>query len=110
MRKEVTKRINEPSLYILLSLVKTPLSGYEITRDVMGITNGRVEIKTGTMYPTLKRLTEHSFIEMVNVEKIERNKKIYKLTEKGLEAVNQELMLLEEKLSDIKNILNNDDE
>ncbi len=107
MRKEVTKRINEPSLYILLSLVKAPLSGYEITREVMRITKGRIEIKTGTMYPTLKRLTEHSFIEMVNVEKIERNKKIYKLTEKGIETVNQELELLEEKLSEIKGVLNN---
>lgn len=97
-----TKRINEPSLYILLSLTKAPLSGYEITRNVMGITNGRLDIKTGTMYPTLKKLMDQEYIEMVNVEKIERNKKIYRLTIKGEKIVRAEEKLLEEKLLEIK--------
>ena len=97
-----TKRINEPSLYILLSLTKAPLSGYEITRKVMEITNGRLDIKTGTMYPTLKKLMDQEYIEMVNVEKIERNKKIYRLTIKGEKIVRAEEKLLEEKLLEIK--------
>ncbi len=108
MKKVIIKRINEPSLYILLSLMKAQLSGYEITREVMLLTRGRLEIKTGTMYPSLKKLTDSNHIEMVNVEKIERNKKIYKLTVKGKEAVKLEMILLEERLLDIKSALKSD--
>lgn len=102
MKNETTKNLNEPSLYILLSLLQSPLSGYEITRVVMEITSGRLEIKTGTMYPTLKRLSDNGYIKMIDVDKVERNKKTYEITNKGKEAVESEVKTLENMLHDIK--------
>lgn len=102
MKNITVKSLNEPSLYILLSLLQGPLSGYEITRVVMKITSGRLEIKTGTMYPTLKKLSDQGFIKMIEVEKVERNKKIYEITNKGIEAVESEVKTLENLLNDIK--------
>ena len=105
MGKETIKRINEPSLYILLSLLQNPLSGYAIAREVMKITEGRLEIKTGTMYPTLKVLLNQEYISLVEVKKLERNKKIYKITEKGREAVDIEMKRLETIMSEIKTVI-----
>ncbi|MGV8146777.1 MAG: PadR family transcriptional regulator [Alkaliphilus sp.] len=102
MKNETTKRINEPSLYILLALMNRPMSGYEITGEVMKITKGRLEIRTGTMYPALKILFESNDIQLVEVEKIERNKKIYEITEKGIDRVNEEKKRLENTLEEIK--------
>jgi DNA-binding PadR family transcriptional regulator len=104
-KKEIKKRINEPSLYILLSLLQNPLSGYAIAREVMKITEGRLEIKTGTMYPTLKVLLNQEYISLVEVKKLERNKKIYKITEKGREAVDIEMKRLETIITEIKTIV-----
>ncbi|MEA1974840.1 MAG: PadR family transcriptional regulator [Bacillota bacterium] len=105
MGKETKKRINEPSLYILLSLLQNHLSGYAIVREVMKITKGRLEIKTGIMYPTLKILLNQGYISRVEVEKVERNKKIYKLTEKGREAIDIEMKRLETITSEIKEVI-----
>ena len=102
MKNETTKNLNEPSVYILLSLLQSPLSGYEITRVVMEITSGRLEIKTGTMYPTLKRLSDNGYIKMIDVDKVERNKKIYEITNKGKEAVEGEVNALKNKLLEIQ--------
>jgi len=105
MEKEAKKRINEPSLYILLSLMQNPLSGYVIAREVMKITEGRLEIKTGVMYPMLKILFNQDYISLVDVEKAERNKKIYKITEKGREAVDIEMKRIEIIMLEIKTVV-----
>jgi len=100
-------KINETSLYILLSIIENPLSGYEITRKIMEITNGRLKVQTGIMYPTLKKLLDLEMIAIVDVEKVERNKKIYRITELGIEIVNRELDQYEMKIKEIRSILDN---
>jgi DNA-binding PadR family transcriptional regulator len=42
------------------------MSGYELTRDILSITKGRLEVKTGTMYPTLKKLLDLKLIEQID--------------------------------------------
>lgn len=105
MKNETKKRLNEPSLYILLALMSKPLSGYEITRVVMEITKGRLEIRTGTMYPALKILFESGDIQMVEVEKVQRNKKTYKISKQGIEKVIEEKKRLERTLIEIKSAI-----
>ncbi len=46
--------MNDP--YILTALVFEPLSGYDITQRVVQFTEGRVEIKTSMISPTLSSL------------------------------------------------------
>ena len=96
------KNLNEPSLYILLSLIKKPLNGYAITREVMRITDGRLEIKTGTMYPTLNSLSKQGYMELLDIENPERNKKTYQITDKGRKAIEDEMNILERMLFEIK--------
>lgn len=50
-----------------------------LTRNILNITKGRLEVRTGTMYPTLKKLLDFKLIEKIKENSQEKNKKIYQL-------------------------------
>ncbi len=106
MKNKSFINLNEPSYYILLALSKEPMSGYELTRNILNITKGRLEVRTGTMYPTLKKLVDHKLIELVEESSQERNKKTYHLTEEGEKILQHEVDMLKEKLEEVKLIMN----
>ncbi|MDF1616163.1 PadR family transcriptional regulator [Petrocella sp. FN5] len=106
MNNKSSINLNEPSFYILLALSKESMSGYELTRDILNITKGRLEVRTGTMYPTLKKLVDHKLIEQVEETSQERNKKTYQLTEEGEKILQHEVDMLKEKLEEVKLIIN----
>jgi len=106
MKNKSSINLNEPSFYILLALSKEPMSGYELTRDILNITKGRLEVRTGTMYPTLQKLLEHKLIEQINKNSQERNKKIYQLTEEGKKILQHEVDMLKGKLEEVNSIIN----
>lgn len=102
MKYRKKTNLNEPSVYILLALITEPLSGYDIAKKVSEITEERLEIKTGIMYPTLSSLSNLGYIELAETIEEERNKKIYKITEQGQKAVEQEMERLQTMLKEIK--------
>jgi len=106
MKNKKSINLNEPSFYILLALSKEPMSGYELTRDILNITKGRLEVRTGTMYPTLKKLVDHKLLEQVEETSQERNKKTYQLTEEGKKILHHEVDMLKEKLEEVMLIMN----
>jgi len=106
MKNKPSINLNEPSFYILLALSKEPMSGYELTRDILNITKGRLEVRTGTMYPTLKKLLDLKLIEQIDESNQERNKKTYQLTEEGKKALQYEIDMLKEKLEEVMLIMN----
>lgn len=106
MKNKKSINLNEPSFYILLALSKEPMSGYELTRNILNITKGRLEVRTGTMYPTLKKLLDLKLIEQIDESNQERNKKTYQLTEEGKKILQHEINILKEKLEEVKLIMN----
>jgi DNA-binding PadR family transcriptional regulator len=106
MKNKSSINLNEPSFYILLALSKESMSGYELTRNILNITKGRLEVRTGTMYPTLKKLVDHKLIEQVEENSQERNKKIYQMTEEGKKILQHEVDMLKEKIEEVKLIIN----
>jgi len=106
MNSKSSTNLNEPSFYILLALSKEPMSGYELTRDILSITKGRLEVKTGTMYPTLKKLLDLKLIEQIDEISQERNKKTYQLTDEGKKILQHEVDILKEKLEEVMLIMN----
>jgi DNA-binding PadR family transcriptional regulator len=106
MKNKPSINLNEPSFYILLALSKEPMSGYELTRDILNITKGRLEVRTGTMYPTLKKLLDHKLIEQIKEISQERNKKTYQLTDEGKKILQHEVDMLKEKIEEVKLIMN----
>ena len=53
--------------------------GYKITQDV----RRAIEVSESTLYPVLRRLQKDSCLEVYDQEYAGRNRRYYKLTEKG---------------------------
>lgn len=104
MKYQKKTKLNEPSTYILLALVSEPLSGYDIAKKVSEITEERLEIKTGIMYPTLSSLNNLGYIELAEMIEEERNKKIYRITKQGQKAIEQEMERLQTQLLEMKSV------
>lgn len=82
--------LTEPTFYILLSLVPGPRHGYAIKQDVLELSEGRLNLSTGTLYTALKRLLEDGWIvQQVEVDAT-RGRKDYRLTASGRTVVQDE--------------------
>lgn len=78
--KRVYIPMTETSFYILLSL-RDENHGYGIGLKVNELTNGEVILSPGTMYGSLKKMEKDKLIDFIREED---NRKLYKITELGL--------------------------
>lgn len=69
---------------VLASLIQKDSYGYQIIKDVSQC----IDISESTLYPILKRLENHSYVETYNVEHNGRLRKYYKITLSGQEHLN----------------------
>lgn len=58
--------LTEATFFIMLALSPAPRHGYAIMKDVAGLSNGRVQLSTSTLYGGLKRLLEAGWIARVD--------------------------------------------
>lgn len=56
--------------------------GYKITQDVRQV----LDVSESTLYPVLRRLQKDECLEVYDMEFAGRNRRYYKLTEKGAKA------------------------
>ena len=68
---------------VLASLIQKDSYGYQIIKDVSQC----IDISESTLYPILKRLENHSYVETYTVEHNGRLRKYYKLTANGQEHI-----------------------
>ena len=82
---------------ILHLLYRNPMHGYEIVNRIKELTGH--SFGPGTIYPILYRMEEHGLIKS-SWKKIGRRRmiKLYSLTEKGVETLNELKALWREKL------------
>lgn len=86
MGMEENLPLTEPTFLILLSLAPAAKHGYAIMKEVADLSDGRVQLSTGTLYGALKRLLESGWIERVDEpvdEQNGRDRKSYRLTRHG---------------------------
>lgn len=95
--------LTEAVFYILLSL-HTPLHGYGIMQHVETLSHGRVRLAAGTLYGALNTMLEKGWICALPGEKDSR-KKEYEITPQGKEALQQEILRLQELLHNAAAIL-----
>ena len=100
MNKKINKPLTQPMYYVLLSLIEKR-HGYEIMTYIEELTNGRVKVGPGTLYSMLSRFEEDGYIDMV--EEID-NKKLYKISEIGLDILNQEVKRINNLLKDYEKV------
>ena len=68
---------------VLASLVKKDSYGYQIIKE----TSQCIQISESTLYPILKRLESHQFVETYSVEHNVRLRKYFKITDLGKERI-----------------------
>jgi len=70
-------------------------------KNIDQITNGRVQVGAGTMYALLSRFEKEKIVEQV---KIKDGKKIYIITDKGIDILKQEHNRLKTLVMDGENL------
>lgn len=79
--------MQEPSPLILTALADAPRHGYALSREIVVISQGRVKLRTGTLYGSLERLQEEGLVEVFAEERGEgRLRRTYTLTSDGRQA------------------------
>lgn len=89
--KKVYVPMTETAFYILLCL-KKPNHGYGIVQTVEKLTDGAIRLAPGTMYGSLAKMEKDGLIQFVREED---KRKIYQITELGMEVLQIELKRIE---------------
>lgn len=76
------------SNYLILLALLEPKHGYAIMKQITEITDGRVSIGPASMYTILKKLVKSEFIAL---EQDDDRKKVYLITELGIEKLEEEV-------------------
>jgi PadR family transcriptional regulator len=85
------RAMQEASFLILTALAGGSQHGYGIVTDVEQISDGRVELKAGTLYAALDRLTADGLIEPDREEIVDnRLRRYYRITRAGAERLAEE--------------------
>lgn len=80
--------MQEPTFFILTTLVRTPLHGYGIMQAVEQASGGRVKLKAGTLYAALDRLATEGLIVVDREEAVGgRLRRYYVLSDDGRAAL-----------------------
>ncbi len=92
---------------ILLKLLEENgrMYGYEMTQKVKELTQGKVKITEGALYPALHKLEAEGILEVEMVEMDHRVRKYYRLTQKGKVETQTKLQELEEFIQQVQKIL-----
>ena len=97
MAKEPLKVLTESMFYVLLSLLRQERCGTEIVQFVDDTTAGRVPLGPGTLYTILAKFQEEGLIRETAVE---GRKRTYRITAKGIIALQDEIERLKLCLKD----------
>jgi DNA-binding PadR family transcriptional regulator len=96
MARDQLQTLTEPMYYILLSLHRENY-GYEIMESVKEISNNRVEVGPGTLYPILARFEKEGIIKLIPSEGRRKN---YIITDEGKDLVAEEINRLKNLVTD----------
>ena len=88
--------LTEQMFYILLCL-KNECCGMDILDKVPAMTNGRVNVGSGTLYNLLEQFLEEGYILET---KVEGRRRSYIITSKGKEILNKEVERIKVQLAD----------
>jgi DNA-binding PadR family transcriptional regulator len=104
MTDELTEQLplTETTLLILLCLAPSPKHGYAIMKEVAELSEGRVNLSTGTLYGALARLLEEGWIERVAKEDLGETghtRKEYRVTQRGQRLLAREVQRMKSLIS-----------
>ncbi|MFC2174919.1 PadR family transcriptional regulator [archaeon] len=87
VQKKPTHKLTRLEFLVLLSLRSRPLHGYGIMKKLTTKMPGVWKVKSGSLYPLLKRMVKKGLLE----PKKKRTRTLYRLTPEGRGAVDEYL-------------------
>ncbi|MER7582019.1 PadR family transcriptional regulator [Kitasatospora sp. NPDC097691] len=107
------RSMQEPTLLLLTALADAPRHGYALIQEIAVISDGRVKMRTGTLYGALDRLLGQGLIEVAAEEVVDgRARRTYALTDAGRGALAAEATRLravateaERRLATLRSVL-----
>ena len=97
--------MSESYYYILLCLAKGANHGYGIMQMTEKLSGGDVTIGSGTMYGATSTMIKKGWIcEILSSEPGLERRRLYKLTESGLEALRTEIARLKRMLENAEEV------
>jgi PadR family transcriptional regulator, regulatory protein PadR len=85
-------RLPEPTFFILTALADQPLHGYGVMLAVRELSDGRLNLRPGTLYAALDRLAEDGLLAVDREEAVDgRLRRYYRLTDPGAAALHAEV-------------------
>ena len=83
--------MTQAAFFVLVALTDAPRHGYGIVQEVDALSEGRVQLRIGTLYGVLDRLAEDGLIALDREEAHQgRLRRYYRLTEDGESALSAE--------------------
>jgi DNA-binding PadR family transcriptional regulator len=90
----------EQTFQILTALVEGPLHGYGIIQEVGRLSDGRTQLRVGTLYGALDRLSGEGLLVLDREETVSgRLRRYYRLTDAGAEVLAAEAERLAQQAS-----------
>lgn len=102
--------LSEPTYLILLALSLKPMHGYGMIKTVYDISEQEYELAPGTLYGVLKNLEKQKLIEVVGTDLDNRKKKIYAITDIGIQVLQHEQQRYEKLLKFTYDVRENESE
>ncbi|TDF89179.1 PadR family transcriptional regulator [Paenibacillus piri] len=99
--------LTETVYYILLALIE-PAHGYLIMQKVEELSGGQVRMAAGTLYGAIENLVKLKFIQPVSNE--DSRRKVYAITEKGMEILRLDFERMNHMIEVTRNILRRETE
>ncbi|MGO5093598.1 PadR family transcriptional regulator [Clostridium sp. LCP25S3_F10] len=94
--------LTDSAFYILSSVIEEK-HGYLIMKDIEKFTNSEVTIGPASLYTTLKKLLAADLVTLNS--NINKNKKVYKITNKGREMLIKEINRKKQMIKFAENFL-----
>ena len=89
--------LTESMFYVLMAFQKGEMCGIDIAEWIEKHTDGRVRIGPATLYTVLGKFEKEKYICEIRAE---GRKRTYRITAKGLEAYDEELTRLRQRVMD----------
>ncbi|MGW3785990.1 PadR family transcriptional regulator [Micromonospora chokoriensis] len=88
--------LQEATYLILTALVEAPRHGYAVLEEVRRISDGRVDLRAGTLYAALDRLRTEGLVDIEREEQVQsRLRRYYRLTASGAQRLAEEAARLQ---------------
>jgi len=94
------------SIVLKLLAENNRMYGYEITKEVERLSEGKIKLTYGALYPILHKLEKEGVVVTESKVVNNRNRIYYRLTEKGNTTAKERIKELEEFVQTIKILLN----